>query len=129
VATLLVKERHGLPIVSRTFLRRGFPDEGPKQFGLTALMTKCLLKGSGGMDNAHYNEALDALAARVDTVTEKDYWGLTLDVLAPRFDDALALMAHRSRGLLLKPRKWPKNGTCRSRPSRGCLTTPPNTAC
>jgi zinc protease len=92
--TLLVKERHGLPVVSMgLFFDGGFRDENPKQYGLTSLMTKCLLKGSGGMDNAHYNQALEALAARLDTVTEKDYWGLTLDVLTPHFEDALGLMA------------------------------------
>jgi zinc protease len=92
--TLLVKERHGLPVVSMgLFFDGGFRDENAKQYGLTSLMTKCLLKGSGGMDNAQYNQALEALAARLDTVTEKDYWGLTLDVLTPHFEDALGLMA------------------------------------
>jgi zinc protease len=92
--TLLVKERHGLPVVSLgVFFEGGFPDEGPRQFGLTTLMTKCLLKGSGSMDHARFAESLEVLAARLDTVAEKDYWGITLDVLAPQFDEALSLAA------------------------------------
>lgn len=91
--TLLVKQRHGLPIVSMgVFFSGGFPDETSGQYGLTTLMSKCLLKGTEEMDNAHYAAALESLAARVDSVTEKDYWGLSLDALTPQFDDALSLM-------------------------------------
>ncbi len=91
--TLLVKERHDLPVVSMgAFFLGGFPDEKPGQYGLTTLMSKCLLKGSGGMNNAQYAEAVEALAARIDPVAEKDYWGLTLDTLSPQFDEALGLL-------------------------------------
>ena len=92
--TLLVRERHGLPIVSLgVFFDGGFPDENSRQFGLTSLMAKCLLKGSGGLDQPGYADAVESLAAQVSPVVEKDYWGLTLDVLTDRFTQSLDLLA------------------------------------
>lgn len=92
-STLLIKGRHGLPLVSLgVFLKGGFFEETERKSGITNLMAKCLLKGTKTRDHAVYSREVEGLAAHLDSSMEKDYWGLTLDVLRPNFEKSLDLM-------------------------------------
>jgi zinc protease len=91
-STLWVKERNGLPLVSLgAFLKGGFSVETQKQ-GITSLMTKCLLKGTRKHNHEEFSKEVEALAAHLDPLMEKDYWGMTLDVLKTNFEKAFDLM-------------------------------------
>lgn len=92
-STLLVKERRGLPLLSLgVFLKGGFQEESKSQEGITTLMAKCLLKGTRSKDHEKFSAEIEALAAHLDSSMEKDYWGLTMDVLKVNFGKALDLM-------------------------------------
>jgi len=98
---LWIKERRGVPLVSvGAFFRGGFSEEGTSRAGLTALMTRCLMKGTQSHDFVKYAEALESLAAHLDPVMEDDYWGMALDCLSPKLPEAFALMSEA----LLEPR-------------------------
>ncbi len=92
-STLMVKERKGLPLVSLgVFLKGGFSREQAHP-GTTALMTKCLLKGTARKNYKDFSEEMEALAAHIDPLMEKDYWGVTLDCIKPNFEKSFDLMA------------------------------------
>ncbi len=90
---LLIRERHEVPLVSLgVYLKGGFRDEPARQSGLTALMTKALLKGTEKKSYGEYSRAVERLAAHVDPILEKDYWGLTVESLSDQFAESFALM-------------------------------------
>src|SRR6185295_2143848 len=89
---LWVKERKGLPLVSLgAFLKGGFSAETKNQ-GITTLMTKCLLKGTKKRNHEEFSREVESLAAHLDPLMEKDYWGVTLDVLKTNFEKSFDLM-------------------------------------
>ena len=91
-SVLWVKERRGLPLVSLgAFVTGGFPLE-KNLHGITALMTKCLLKGTEKKDHEEFSREVENLAAHLDPLMEKDYWGMTLDCLGSNFDKSFELM-------------------------------------
>jgi zinc protease len=90
---LLLKERKNLPLASiGVFLKGGFSEENKSHYGITALMTKCLLKGTLKKNHENYSHEVESLAAHIDISMEKDYWGLTLDVSKDNFNKAFDLM-------------------------------------
>jgi zinc protease len=90
---LLVRERHGVPLVSLgVYLKGGFRDEKEAQSGLTSLMTRVLLKGNEKRSYAEYSRAVESLAAHVDPVLEKDYWGVACEGLSTQLDPVFNLM-------------------------------------
>ncbi|MGH7738960.1 MAG: M16 family metallopeptidase, partial [bacterium] len=92
-ATLLVRERHAVPLVSvGIYLKGGFRDENSSQAGLTSLMTKSLVKGTQQKSYAEYSRSVEGLAAHVDSVLEKDYWGLVGESLRENFQETFSLM-------------------------------------
>lgn len=92
-ATLLIQERHAIPLVSvGIYFKGGFRDENPSQAGLTALMAKSLMKGTRQKSYAEYSQAVEGLAAHVDSVLEKDYWGLVGESLRDKFQETFSLM-------------------------------------
>lgn len=92
-STLWVKERKNLPLVSLgAFLQGGFRQESAKNYGITTLMTKCLLKGTQRKSHEAFSHEIEGYAAHLDPSMEKDYWGLTLDVSRPNFEKAFDLM-------------------------------------
>ncbi len=98
-STLLVKERKGLPLVSLgVFLKGGFSREQASP-GITALMTKCLLKGTVQKNHAQFSREVESLAAHLDPLMEKDHWGITLDSLESNFEKSFDLM----REMLFEP--------------------------
>ena len=91
-STLLVKERKGLPLASLgVFIDGGFSEERAHP-GITALMTKCLLKGTMKKDHAQFSREVEDLASHLDPLMEKDHWGVTLDSLKINFEKSLDLM-------------------------------------
>ncbi|HET9869156.1 MAG TPA: pitrilysin family protein, partial [bacterium] len=99
-STLLVKRRPQVPLVSfGAFFGGGFRDEKDAQAGVTSLMTKCLLKGTERLSYADLSRSVEGLAAHIDPVLEKDYWGLTGECLSGRLDETFALF----RETLLSP--------------------------
>jgi zinc protease len=70
----------------------GFRDEEKTNYGITSLITKCLLKGTNRLDHEKFSHQVESLAAHLDPTMDKDYWGLTLDCLEPQFKKAFALM-------------------------------------
>lgn len=92
-STLWAKKRPNLPLVSLgVFVLGGFCKESPKNYGITTLMTKCLQKGTDHKGHAQFSREIEGYAAHLDSVMEKDYWGLQLDVLKPNFEKAFGLM-------------------------------------
>lgn len=92
-STLLAKERKNLPLISLgAFVPGGFWKENKAQYGITTLMTKCLQKGTLKKDHARFSHEVESYAAHLDSVLEKDYWGVQLDVLKPNFEKSLDLM-------------------------------------
>ena len=90
---LLVRERHGVPLVSLgVYLKGGFRDEKEAQSGLTSLMTRVLLKGTEKRSYAEYSRVVESLASHVDPVLEKDYWGVTSEALSTQLDQVFNLM-------------------------------------
>ena len=90
---LILKERKNLPINSiGVFLPGGFFLEQSNQYGITALMTKCLQKGTLKKSHEQFSQEIESYAAHLDSFMEKDYWGLTLDVLKPNFNKAFDLL-------------------------------------
>jgi len=90
---LLVRERHDVPVVSLgVFLKGGFCDEDKGRFGLTSLMTKSLVKGTLKRSYEEYSKSVERLAAHIDPVMEKDFWGLTTESLTSQFPNAFSLM-------------------------------------
>ncbi len=93
-STLLLRPRTNLPIVSLgVFLRGGFVDETETNFGITHLMTKCLLKGTRRKNHEEFSKKVEGLAAQLDPFMEKDFWGVSLEVLSSRFEEAYSLLA------------------------------------
>jgi zinc protease len=92
-STLWVKERKHLPLGSiGAFFRGGFSRESPGRYGLTALMAKCLQKGTDRRNHEEFSREVESLAAHLDTALDKDFWSVTLDVLIPNFEKSFSLM-------------------------------------
>ncbi len=92
-SALWVKERKSQPLISiGAFATGGFWKETSGKYGITTLMTKCLQKGTLKKDHARFSHEIESYAAHLDTVLEKDYWGVQLDVLKPNFEKSLDLM-------------------------------------
>ncbi|HEY5037499.1 MAG TPA: insulinase family protein, partial [bacterium] len=103
-STLWVKERKNLPLTSiGVFLRGGFSEEKPDQYGITTLMSKCLMKGTLRKNHEEFSRDIESYAAHLDPSMEKDYLSLTLDVAKPSFEAAFDLMLET----LLEPRFAP----------------------
>jgi zinc protease len=97
-SSLWVKERKNLPLVSMgVFVKGGFSDEPKGQEGITALMARCLQKGTRGKSFEKFSNEIESHAAHLDTSMEKDYWYSTLDVLKPDFEASLELMLESFR--------------------------------
>ena len=89
---LWARQRKDLPLISLgAFVPGGFAEESPNNYGITSLMTKCLLKGTRQLSHAVFSHRIESLAAHLDTTMDKDYWGLTLDCLVPQFEKAFEL--------------------------------------
>ena len=90
---LWAKERKNLPLVSLgAFVKGGFPLETPGKYGMTTLMSKCLQKGTLRKNHEKFSKEIEGYAAHLDSVMEKDYWGMSLDVLQGNFEKSLDLM-------------------------------------
>ena len=90
---LWAKERKNLPLVSLgAFVKGGFPLEVPGKYGMTTLMSKCLQKGTLRKNHEKFSKEIEGYAAHLDSVMEKDYWGMSLDVLQGNFEKSLDLM-------------------------------------
>ncbi len=99
-STLLLRPRKNLPIASLgVFLRGGFADETENNFGITHLMTKCLSKGTQQKSHEELSGKIEGLAAQLDPFMEKDFWGISLEVLSSRFEEAFGLLGE----VLLEP--------------------------
>jgi zinc protease len=91
---LLIKNRMGVPAVSLgVFFRGGFSEEAESEFGITALMSKSILKGTKDKNFHVLSEAIENLGAHIDTFVEKDYWGMTLDTLTDQFEAAFSIFS------------------------------------
>ncbi|HVZ81381.1 MAG TPA: pitrilysin family protein [bacterium] len=107
--TLWFRRRKSLPLVSLgAFVPGGFSEERPEVYGITSLMTKCLLKGTSRLSHDIFSHRIESLGAHLDASMDKDYWGLTLDCLVPQFERAYELFRETLRDPAFLPSETAK---------------------
>jgi zinc protease len=91
---LLVKEDHRLPFVEfRALFRGGVLAETVSSNGVTGLMTKMLLKGTGTRSAEDIASAIESVGGSLDVYAGNNSFGVTLEVLESDFALALELLA------------------------------------
>jgi zinc protease len=97
---LLVKEDHRLPFVElRVVLAGGVLAEKEANSGVTALMTKLLLKGTPTRTAAGIASEIESVGGSLDAYAGNNSFGVTAEVLAPDLPLGLDLL----RDVLLNP--------------------------
>ena len=88
-----VREDHSIPLVSIAILFQGGRiTEDEATSGTTELMLRTLLYGGARQNPARVAEELEQLGAKVDIVTEPDFYGLFVSVLSRNADSALRIL-------------------------------------
>lgn len=92
--TLLLLEKHGLPLVSATLLlRSGTVADPPHREGLALLTASLLRKGTAGRDAETFANDLDFIGMQLRTSATLDSTSIALDFLKKDQPTALALLA------------------------------------
>ncbi|MGE4179690.1 MAG: M16 family metallopeptidase [Limisphaerales bacterium] len=97
---LLVKEDHRLPFVEfRTVLGGGVLAETAADSGITALMTKMLMKGTASRTAEQIASEIESVGGTLDTYAGNNTFGVTLETLRDDFGIGLDLLGD----VLLRP--------------------------
>jgi len=97
---LLVKEDRRLPFVEfRVVLGGGVLAETAADSGITALMTKMLMKGTTSRSAEQIASEIESVGGSLDTYAGNNSFGVSMEVLRSDFDGALDLMSD----VLLRP--------------------------
>ena len=93
-AIVLLKEIHGVPIVSLIVLFQGGRlFEERKNNGVTELMLRASLYGTTTRTEAILTEALDQIGAKLYMINEADFFGYGLIVLNENLDEGLKILS------------------------------------
>ena len=91
---LLVKEDHRLPFVEfRAAVGGGILSESPEDNGLTALMSRMLVKGTGKRTAEGLATEIESLGGSLDPYSGNNSFGISAEVLREDFDAGLNLVA------------------------------------
>lgn len=91
---LLVKEDHRLPFAEfRAVFQGGVLAENQSTNGLTGLMTKLLIKGTGTRSSEQIASEIESVGGNLDTYAGNNSFGVTLEVLHSDFGLGLDLLA------------------------------------
>jgi zinc protease len=95
-----IVEDHRLPLVSfGIFYPGGRLLESAKNFGITELMLRAALRGSGQFDSAGIARRLENAGAGIQVVNEPDFFGYIVEGLSGKTSDALEVLM----GILQEP--------------------------
>jgi len=99
-------ERHGLPLVTlAVVVPYGSAAEPPEKAGLSFVTADMLDEGTKDRDALAFSEAINDLGARLASTSDRDATIVSLQVLAPRLEQALPLVAEA----ISRPRHDPKD--------------------
>lgn len=108
---LLIKEDHRLPFVEyRTVFKGGVLAENPVNSGVTAMMSKLLIKGTKSRKADQISEEIESLGGHLDTYGGNNSFGVTAEVLGEDFETGLDLVSD----ILINP-AFPKEAMERER--------------
>lgn len=92
--TVIVRERHRLPLVSAgVYFPGGRASETPATAGLTKLMFRSCLKGTTTRSAEQIQDMIDALGAGISPTDAPDYAGFVLSSLSRNFEPAAGILA------------------------------------
>jgi predicted Zn-dependent peptidase len=104
-ATLLLMERHDVPMVSLDLIVRGgaLGDAAGKE-GSAALLAELVTKGAAGRDGTAFADAVDGVGGQLDAYAGREVFGISADFMARDLDLMIELVADA----LIRPRLAPE---------------------
>jgi len=100
-ATLLLMERHDVPMVSLDLIMRsGTIGDAPGKDGTASLLAQLITKGAAGRDAAAFAAAIDGVGGRLSGYAGREVFGIAADFMARDLD----LMIELAADALQRPR-------------------------
>jgi zinc protease len=110
-ATLIIRERPGIPVVSAgVYFRGGGVGESSANAGITRLMTRVMQRGTKTRNAEAIDREIEFLGTEIGTDINSDYFGFRLDVLRTNVRPAVGLLAD----VILNP-TFPEEGLAEER--------------
>lgn len=93
-ATLIVEERAGTPVVTvGAYFRGGRVDENSANAGITRLTAAAMRRGTATRTAEQIDREIEFLGTQIGSDLQRDYFGLSLDVVSRNVRPAVSLLA------------------------------------